>query len=49
VQLVYAEAIATRVEALAAEQKIKGWSRAKKLVLIHGDWDSVSKLAKKKF
>jgi predicted GIY-YIG superfamily endonuclease len=49
VQLVYAEAIATRVEALVAEQKLKGWSRAKKLALIRGDWASVCKLAKKKF
>jgi putative endonuclease len=49
VQLVYAEALATRVEALAAEQKIKGWTRAKKLALIQSNWSLISDLAKKKF
>jgi LAO/AO transport system kinase len=36
----------TREEALAFEQRIKGWSRAKKEALIEGDWQRVSALAK---
>ena len=38
----------TRVEAQEAEKRIKGWSRAKKLALIRGDWDAVSFHAKSK-
>jgi len=30
------------------ERRLKGWSRAKKLALIRGDWDQISALAKKK-
>src|SRR3546814_11746092 len=36
------------IEALEAERRIKGWSRAKKMALIRGDWDKISALAKKK-
>lgn len=35
-----------RIEALAMERRIKGWSRAKKMALIRGDWDEIVKLAK---
>jgi predicted GIY-YIG superfamily endonuclease len=49
VHLVHAEAIATRAEALAAEQKIKGWTRAKKKALIAGNWCKIGELAKKNF
>ena len=38
----------TRYEALAMERRIKGWSRAKKMALIRGDWDEISTLAKSK-
>jgi predicted GIY-YIG superfamily endonuclease len=31
VKLIYSESFATREDALAAERKIKGWTRAKKL------------------
>ena len=48
VELVWWEQFATRLEALEAERKIKGWSRAKKMALIRGDWDRVSQLAKSK-
>ena len=48
VELVWWEQFATRLEALEAERKIKGWSRAKKMALIGGDWDRVSQLAKSK-
>ncbi len=46
VELVWSQDFATRAEALAGEQQIKGWSRAKKLALIRGDWDNISELAK---
>lgn len=32
-------------DAIAAEQQIKGWSRAKKEALIRGNFDLISKLA----
>ena len=42
VELVWAEDFPSRLEALEAERKIKGWSRAKKEALIRGDWASLS-------
>lgn len=42
VTLVWCEQFPTRAEALASERQIKGWSRAKKLALIRGDWNEVS-------
>lgn len=48
VTLVWSEAFPTRLEALEAERRIKGWSRAKKLALIRGDWERIATLAKKK-
>jgi len=45
VQLVYSESFATREEAFAAEQQLKGWSRKKKAALIDGDWEQVRLLA----
>ena len=48
VQLVWSENFQTRDDARAAEAKLKGWSRAKKMALIRGDWAQVSMLAKKK-
>ena len=48
VELVWSQDFSTRHEALAAELQIKGWSRAKKLALIRGDWEAVSLYAKKK-
>lgn len=35
----------TRLEALAAERQIKGWSRKKKEALFRGDWQEISRLA----
>lgn len=46
VQLVFSQEFSTRVEALASEQQIKGWSRKKKEAMIRGDWAEVSRLAK---
>ena len=44
--MIWSEAFASRVEALAAERQLKGWSRAKKLALADGDWALVSSLAR---
>ncbi len=48
VELVWSQDFPTRNEAKAAEKQVKGWSRAKKLALIRGDWDRISTLAKEK-
>jgi putative endonuclease len=48
IKLVWSQEFATRYEALAAERQIKGWSRAKKLALIQGDWLKIAELAKNK-
>jgi putative endonuclease len=48
VTLVWSADFPTRYEALSAERQIKGWSRAKKIALIAGDWDAISKLARGK-
>ena len=48
VTLVWSQEFPTRIEALEAECRIKGWSRAKKMALIRGDWDRISVLAKGK-
>jgi putative endonuclease len=45
VRLIFHEQFATREEAFAAERRIKGWSRAKKLALARGEWDSVVQLS----
>ena len=47
VQLVFAEEMPTRQDAIARERQIKGWSRAKKEALISGDWDKLMALAQK--
>lgn len=46
VTLVWTENFGTRDEALAAERRIKGWSRAKKQALIDGDWERLKRLAR---
>lgn len=48
VKLVWSESFPTRLEAVEAERRLKGWSRAKKLALIRGDWNEISRLAKSK-
>jgi len=45
-KLIHAQEFETRYEALAMERKLKGWSRAKKLAYIAGDWNEVSALSK---
>ncbi|MCB5424190.1 GIY-YIG nuclease family protein [Altererythrobacter sp. CC-YST694] len=46
VTLVWSDRFPTREEALSAERRIKGWSRAKKEALIAGDWERIKLLAR---
>jgi predicted GIY-YIG superfamily endonuclease len=46
IALVWSQEFGSRDEALEAERKLKGWSRAKKLALIRGDWTMISALAR---
>jgi putative endonuclease len=48
VKFVWSQEFTTRFEAKEVERQLKGWSRAKKMALIRGDWPSISKLAKGK-
>jgi LAO/AO transport system kinase len=48
VELVWQGEFETREGAIAFEQQIKGWSRAKKEALIAGNWDRIQELAKSK-
>ena len=45
--LLYSASFPTRIEALAAENQIKGWSRKKKEALIKGNWEELSLHAKR--
>jgi tRNA/rRNA methyltransferase len=45
VELMWAEEFPTRAEALEAELRVKGWSRAKKEALIAGNWARLSEAA----
>ena len=47
VTLVFAEQFERITDAIAAERRIKGWSRAKKEALIRGDWTLEKWLAKR--
>jgi putative endonuclease len=42
----WSQDFSARIDALEAERRIKGWSRAKKEALIEGDWARVSLLAR---
>jgi putative endonuclease len=48
VRLVFSEAYERVDEAIAAERRIKGWSRAKKESYIRGDFAALVALAKRK-
>ena len=45
VKLGWSQDFGTCADALEAERRIKGWSRAKKMALIRGDWNLISSLA----
>jgi len=44
-QLLWSQECATRLDALMAEQQIKGWSRKKKEAMMRGDWKAVKQIA----
>ncbi|MCW5735638.1 MAG: GIY-YIG nuclease family protein [Enhydrobacter sp.] len=48
VTLVWAEHFQLITDAIAAERRIKGWSRAKKEALIRGDYVAIGTLAKRR-
>jgi predicted GIY-YIG superfamily endonuclease len=48
VELVWSQEFPSRIEAIEAERRIKGWSRAKKMALIRSDWGEISRLSKGK-
>jgi tRNA/rRNA methyltransferase len=47
-ELAWSDEFPSRIEALEAERKIKGWSRVKKEALIAGDWDAIQRLAQRR-
>jgi putative endonuclease len=48
VTLVYSEYFDRIVDAIAAERKVKGWSRAKKEAPIANDFDRLQKLSQRR-
>ncbi|MEO9167496.1 MAG: GIY-YIG nuclease family protein [Aestuariivirga sp.] len=48
VKLAYAEHFEMVSDAITAERRIKGWSRAKKIAMMQGDWREVQKLSKRR-
>ena len=48
VELVWAEHFLDITDAIAVERQIKGWSRAKKEVLIRGDFASIKDLSRRR-
>jgi len=45
-ELVFCEYFTDPKQAIAFEKQVKGWTRAKKVALIAGDWNKNSELAK---
>ena len=48
VELLWHQEFDAYTDAIAAERRLKGWSRAKKKALIAGDFDRLRSLAKRK-
>ena len=48
VALVWSEYFDRTTDAIAAERKLKGWSRAKKEALIRGDWADIRQLSRRR-
>ncbi len=48
VHLAFSQDFPTREEALSMEQRLKGWSRAKKEALINNDWGEIKRLGRGK-
>ena len=49
IKLVFVQEFRYVDKAIAFEKQVKGWSRKKKEAIIHGEWNELVKLAKKKF
>ena len=49
VEIVWSEEFHRATDAIAAERRIKNWSRRKKIALIERDWEALKKAAKKDF
>jgi putative endonuclease len=47
VELIFSEWFEQITDAIAAERKLKGWSRAKKLTFIQSDFEKLQTLAKR--
>jgi putative endonuclease len=47
VALVFSEEFASITDAIAAERRVKGWSRAKKEAMIEGRWTDLPGLARR--
>ncbi|MCJ8157425.1 TrmH family RNA methyltransferase [Sphingomonas sp. LaA6.9] len=47
IELIWSDSFPDRDQAFAVEQRLKGWSRAKKEALIRGDWDAVRALSRR--
>jgi putative endonuclease len=48
VRLVWSEHFLRITDAIAAERKVKGWTRAKKEALIKDDWGEIQRLSKRR-
>jgi putative endonuclease len=48
VVLVWSQQYDRIVDAIATERQLKGWTRAKKEMLIKGDWDALPPLARRR-
>ncbi len=48
VQLIFSEHYLTVTDAIAAERRLKGWTRAKKLAYVAGDFTRLSELARRR-
>ena len=48
VELVWSGCFDRITDAIAAERQIKGWSRAKKIALIDGNWACLQELSKRR-
>ena len=48
VTLVFQQAFADIVDAIAMERRLKGWSRAKKEALMQGDFEMLKRLARRR-
>jgi len=49
VELVYSKGFQSAFEAIAWEKRLKHWSHQKKEALVHGDYEKLKSLSRKKF